>query len=244
MNGNDSDWLNDTVPEEKDNEQENITSTEVNNVDNPVDNKVLNESNDTISQKVNNDYQEDIRKEQPKTLSGIVQNINVEKSDDEVYLEEYMGKNYEKISTKLLNFGAFFFSYLYLFYRKMYLLGIIVLAIQTALILYVNQYVALVVNVILLFTTNIIYTGHAKRKIKKIKNSSGSKLKENLVNVCADKGGISKKAVFLGLVLTIGIFVFISFQFREKEPYMQVADFIDNKVEDIKYEIDNLISKD
>lgn len=236
MNGNDSGWLNDTLPENQ-NDSNNINSSS-NSIENneEINNQIV-QQNENITLE-NNEEKLSIAN---KTLGDMAGKIKEEElSDDEKYLEEYIGKNYEKIYTKLLNFGALFFTYLYLFYRKMYFLGFITLLIQTVLVIYVNPYVSLVINVILFFTTNIIYTSHAKRKIESIKNKSGSKLKENLVNESSAKGGVSKKSVFLAIILGIAATIFISFKLRDQEPYSQIADFIDNKVEEVKYEIEEL----
>ena len=56
-------------------------------------------------------------------------------NDDEL-LKEFIGKNYEKITTRRFNIAAFFFNSLYMFYRKMFGYGILTYLIFLVLYFY------------------------------------------------------------------------------------------------------------
>lgn len=122
--------------------------------------------------------------------------INSISSED--LLEEYIGKNYEKISKRKFNLAALFLSSLYLFYRKMTLLGIIIsilaiildiigLVINPILILILN----LIVSLILCFMFNKLYIDNAKKSIDKIKKKYTNKSISEIKEICKKNGGTS-----------------------------------------------------
>ena len=206
MKESNSDWLNDTVNEEK-----NITNIEQ---DNKIDSKEEN-TNNTINEEENNtnnlinEEKNNQKKDlSTQTLGSMVDKIEEEElSEEEKYLNEYFGPNAEKFSYKIFCFPGLLFSSLYIFYRKMYLLGFISLVIQLTLALFVNPYVALTMNILIFLFFNSLYTSHAKRKIDKIIHSSGSKESGYIMNLCAEKGGVNKGIVILIFVLEIAIVI-------------------------------------
>lgn len=215
MNESNSDWLNETLPENKNidiNNNTNENNSEIKE-DNIVNNNSSNIENDI---QTNNVEKENItlenNHEKPsianKTLGDMAGNIKEEElSDDEKFLIEFIGPNAEKFSYKIISLPGFIFTSLYMLYRKMYLLGFITLLIQLALIIFVNPYISLIINILTLIFFNSLYISHAKRKIEKIKLLSGSKDSGYIANLCADKGGVNKGIVLLAILLEIGIFV-------------------------------------
>ena len=233
MKESNSDWLDDTVSEE-----ENITSVEQNNnSDNNEENtnNIINEEEDNISNPIiekENDQKKDLT---TQTLSGMVDKIEEEElSEEEKYLNAYIGPNAEKFSYKIFSFPGLLFSSLYVFYRKMYLLGFISLVIQLALALFVNPYVALVINIIIFLFFNSLYTSHAKRKIEKTIHSSGSKETGYIINVCSEKGGVNKGVALFIFILEIAIII-LSFIFL---PVSKFYDGIKEQINEYSSEID------
>ena len=215
MNESNSDWLNETLPENKNidiNNNTNENNSEIKE-DNIVDN---NSSNIEKDIQINNVEKENItlenNDEKPsianKTLGDMAGNIKEEElSDDEKFLIEFIGPNAEKFSYKIISLPGFIFTSLYILYRKMYLLGFITLLIQLALIIFVNPYISLIINILTLIFFNSLYISHAKRKIEKIKLLSGSKDSGYMANLCADKGGVNKGIVLFALLIEVVIFV-------------------------------------
>lgn len=221
MNESNSDWLNDTLPDETTNINDN-SSTKQDSIDNSESNHNVSENNvvanenitDTNTNQTNNIEKESINLENTdskptilnKTLNEAVGKIEEEElSDDEKYLNEFIGPNAEKFSYKILSFPGFLFTSLYMLYRKMYLLGFITLIIELALILFVNPYISIIINILTLLFFNSLYISHAKRKIEKIKLLSGSKESGYITNLCSEKGGVNKGIVLLAFILEIGI---------------------------------------
>ena len=132
MDGNNSDWLNDTLPENTmDNNEKEINSS---NVDESIKEDNVNETTNStivIEEKV------DEKKEIP-TLGGMANKVEEEEelSDEEKYLLEYIGPNAEKLTYKVFSVPGFIFTSLYMFYRKTYLVGFITLLIQFLLIFF------------------------------------------------------------------------------------------------------------
>ena len=215
MNESNSDWLNETLPENKNidiNNNTNENNSEIKE-DNIVDNNGGNIEKDI---QINNVEKENITLENNdektsianKTLGDMAGNIKEEElSDDEKFLIEFIGPNAEKFSYKIISLPGFIFTSLYMLYRKMYLLGFITLLIQLALIIFVNPYISLIINILTLIFFNSLYLSHAKRKIEKIKLLSGSKDSGYMANLCADKGGVNKGIVLFALLIEVVIFV-------------------------------------
>lgn len=145
--------------------------------------------------------------------------INSISSED--LLEEYIGKNYKKISKRKFNLAALFLSSLYLFYRKMTLLGIIIsilaiildiigLVINPILILILN----LIVSLILCFMFNKLYIDNAKKSIDKIKKKYTNKSISEIKEICKKNGGTSIAfAIVFSLIIgavTSGIMTIVS----------------------------------
>ena len=110
----------------------------------------------------------------------------------------YIGKNYVKISKKKFSFPAFLLNWIYLFYRKRYILGTIQLLI--ILTIYViaqyNSFMYIVLGVFILITAilnsfffNKMYVKIVTKKTKKIKNKKYKLTSLEFIELCQRKGG-------------------------------------------------------
>ena len=116
--------------------------------------------------------------------------------DTDVLIVDYVGENYEKISTKPINFSALFFGISYMLYRKMYLEGgaaLVIAYILFYVLLLVNPLVAplifLIISIVLFVLFNTIYIKLSKKKIDKIKNRYKVMSVSELKKLCQKKGG-------------------------------------------------------
>jgi len=124
--------------------------------------------------------------------------------EDEELLKAFIGKNYEKITTRPFNFAGFFFTSLYMFYRKMFLYGFLVFILNLIIINLIDiSIISLAINVLIGVFVNKIYLKHAKSKINKIKTSNAQKSFNEIKEICSSKGGTSVGKLFLGLFLEI-----------------------------------------
>lgn len=128
-------------------------------------------------------------------------------------LRSFIGKNYDKITTKPFNFAGFFFTTGYMFYRKMFLYGILWFIINLIIINLIEQskqfFVTLILNIVVGFFVNKLYLYYANKKISKIKLKNSQKEFNELKEICASKGGTSLGKVFLGFVTEIAIAIVI-----------------------------------
>ena len=132
---------------------------------------------------------------QPQTLNQMTSGFN-----DEELLKAFIGKNYEKITKNPFNIPAFFFTSLYMFYRKMFLYSLLVFIAYLIILNVVNNFfVTILFNVAIGFVANKIYLYYTKNQINKIKVSNMNKTTEELKVICSDKGGTSVGKMFLGL---------------------------------------------
>ena len=127
-------------------------------------------------------------------------------------LKNFIGENYEKITTRQFNIPGFFFGTLYMFYRKMYLYATIFLILN--LIIYIllnNMYVGLLINILIALFVNKIYVSFANNKINKIKEKEKSE--EEIKKICKEQGGTSAIGIFIGCIIELlltGIYVAIA----------------------------------
>lgn len=129
-------------------------------------------------------------------------------ADDEKYLEAYIGPNYKKIISGKFSFSAFFFTFGYLFYRKMYLAGVLLALIEFIIINLVQN--ALISCVIIIFMDillglffNKIYIRRVMMKIEKLKIKYQSS-PQALLTACTLKGG---RSLPMAILMSIIIFV-------------------------------------
>ena len=126
--------------------------------------------------------------------------------NDEVLLKAFIGEKYEKITTSSFNIPAFFFTFLYMLYRKMFLYSMGMFIINLIVLNVVNVFaVNLVFNILMGIFMNKIYLFYAKNKIKKIKEQNQDKNPTELMAICARKGGTSVGLVCIGFIIDIVI---------------------------------------
>ena len=123
-------------------------------------------------------------------------------------MKAFIGKNYEKITTRNFNFSAFFFSSLYVLYRKMFWQGLVLycaMFVSSNLLGSIGKVISLVIALATGLMFNKIYVKYATDEVEKIKqqNPNGNSNAINLV--CFSKGGTSVGNIFLGLFIAIVI---------------------------------------
>lgn len=125
----------------------------------------MNQIDPSLQQTTN--YQNGFANQQP-----IGHNIN-----DEELLKSFVGNNYEKIATRTFNFAGFFFMTFYMFYRKMFLYGILLFLVNLVVLNLINNVIiTLLFNVAVGILVNKVYLFYAKRKIEKIKLQNSEKI--------------------------------------------------------------------
>lgn len=130
--------------------------------------------------------------------------------NDEELLKDFIGKNYEKITTRSFNFAGFFFTTFYMFYRKMFLYAIILFLVNLFILNVINNFIVTILfNVAVGFLVNKIYLYYAKNKIDKIKLQNPQKDINELKAICSNQGGTSVGKIFLGFLAEIGIAIVV-----------------------------------
>lgn len=146
---------------------------------------------------------------------------------DPVLLEAYVGPHYAKITKQRFNLPGFFFTNLYLFYRKMYWSASVLFAIDVLLFILTHNFVPdhtarvvvdifhqLAICLLVGFLVNRYYLYLAKRKIAKLKIKYPNRSRAELKGICNVKGGISVPAVIVSVILealiSALVFVFLT----------------------------------
>ena len=131
-----------------------------------------------------------------------MENINWWKKGTSFLKAKFFGKKYDKISKRIFNIPAFLFTSFYLFFRKMFGLGIVVFLISFALMNFINiPGIFLVVNLLLGFGFNKIYMASVRKRVNKLKEKNQYMRIEDIKDMCISKGGTSVGKIFLGLIV-------------------------------------------
>lgn len=234
---NSADVSNSMRQDNNQNINNNVNSTEINNMQRdsqniqeqstiqvPVENENLQNTTSNFEVQNNvemtnttNNLQNNISSEQP-----VSNNINFGTSNEEEskeLLKAYIGKNYEKITTRKFNFAGAFFGALYMFYRKMFGYAIIVFLINLTISSVIsnviknsvlNFVISILLGVIVGIFVNNIYVKFSNQKINKIKSKNPSKNIDELKSICANKGGTSIGYIFLGIITEIVMAIIIA----------------------------------
>lgn len=153
----------------------NMVNNSVSSVDNNVNQNLMVDNNNQVNnQSINNDI-----------------NSNV----DEELVRAYVGEKYDKIKNSSFSLPTFFLGSLYLFYRKMYLYGWLMMLLGP---------LAFIGFIILAIKFKDVYLKDVSKKVNKIKLKNSNLSNEELKNICSKKGGTSIGGVLLN---TFGIFV-------------------------------------
>ena len=97
------------------------------------------------------------------------------------------------------SFCTLFFGYIYVFYRKMWLLGFIWLLIS--ILLYNHFWIALGLNVFIAFCFKEIYLSYVDGKVRKIKEQYSNYSGSQLVYICSKKGGTTIIPVIISVII-------------------------------------------
>lgn len=140
----------------------------------------------------------------PQQTQPLVEKVP-EISDDEL-LMSFIGPNYEKITTKPINFSGLFFSSFYMFYRKMFLYGLIFFLIQFALMNIIdNAILNIIPNILVGLFINKLYVSNAIKKVQKIKSENPIADYNTLNKICSSKGGTSTGQLILGTIVSVSL---------------------------------------
>lgn len=128
-------------------------------------------------------------------------------SDD--LLVSFIGENYQKFANNFFNWSAFFFGASYFFYRKLYLVGFIILILTN---IFTNSLIGiLVLGVVEGFVFYPIYRSWAMQKIDTIRTEKASLSHEEQRSFCIQAGGTSIPSIIMcfGINIVISLISFL-----------------------------------
>ena len=130
---------------------------------------------------------------------------------DDRLIEAFTGEDYKWIIRRPFNIYAFFLSWMYFIYRKMYITGVAGLVLTGIVCKLFPSFIipyAIIVMILSGFIFNPIYKLYAKFRISKIKDHNYGTDDFTLEQICSEKGGTS-------LIIALIIFaIFIIVMFR------------------------------
>ena len=131
-------------------------------------------------------------------------------------LHAYAGKNYYKFITRHFNVAGFFFSVIYLLFRKLYVAGVVIFLLDILLINLIRDHVHVIlpafflglgVNIALSllvgFLANEYYIFAAGYKIGRLKHKYPGRSHAELRGICEAKGGTNSIALTFGFFAKI-----------------------------------------
>lgn len=152
-----------------------------------------------------------IIKQNKKTKDGLNQDIIIGNTStlEEKLIIAYIGNNYQKIMKKNFSIPAFFLSWGYILYRKLYFPAILGMTVIIFLSFLPEQIYLLLVFAILFvigFGFNRFYTYTVNKYINKIKKENPNATESELIDICQKNGGTN---IWLAIVIFL-IFLIIS----------------------------------
>lgn len=129
-------------------------------------------------------------------------------ADDLELLKLFIGEKYNKFINSTFNVPAMFFTFLYYFYRKMFLYGILFFIANFLIINLIKvPLMSLGISILAGFFTNKVYLFYAKNKVAKIKKDNPNVTFGELKMLCSKKGGTSIGLLLLGIFIEILVVV-------------------------------------
>jgi len=124
-------------------------------------------------------------------------------------IDAYIGKNADKIKSGKFSWPSFFFGVLYVLYRKMWLLWLIIVAISAvaSLIIPLPALIEYIISGIIIgLIFNKVYVNKVRKKVEKIVRENPGKTKEELKAICSKKGGTT----IIPVLIIVGLFIAIT----------------------------------
>lgn len=142
-------------------------------------------------------------------------------SEMDYYIETYIGEDYKWVAKRPINIYALLLSWIYFLYRKLYIIGILGLAVTGVVVKFYwasLPYYVFIVMLLCGLLFNPIYMFIVKRRVKRYKRmyEAGRELEE----VCYKKGGVNTpRALFIFCIfLAILLFTYIHIDFGKEKP--------------------------
>lgn len=125
----------------------------------------------------------------------------------------FVGEKYDSFVNDKFNVGAFFFTLLYMLYRKMYVYALIYFVCLSAFesIAVKFFYSTIILNILCGLFMNKVYLYFANKKVESIKQANAGKSEEELKAICIKKGGTSVGAAIFGGCLSAVLLLLILF---------------------------------
>ena len=155
--------------------------------------------------------------EAPKSLSDVLKSSaennkgSVLKIDERDLLNEYVYTHQERIINGTINFAGIIFGPFYYLYRKLFIIGMILLSVDIALLLMDKLYFALGCWAFFGIIFNYIYLFKARRVIKKIIKNNPNGDAYELGRISSTKGATSYTQVLAGDILEVLILIGIGY---------------------------------
>lgn len=158
---------------------------------------------------------------------------------DEEYLKAFIGPKYDKIKNTTFSFPMFFLGPFYLFYRKMYMAGLIY--ILSTILLFILSPFFFIVAIILGFSFKFIYIRFAIKKVNKLLMQYKDLDHESKIEECKRAGGTNLFLPIIIFILTIisivVIFITLLVYSLEKDEQERLKKDTTFKLEELSYTI-------
>lgn len=159
------------------------------------------------------DYQQQINQQQYSGVKPVQQILeNTEADNEEVLINTYIGKNADQLRSGF-SFCCFFLGVFYPLYRKMWLFSAIWYAMNylIAIIFPEIDFISRIINLIAAIVFKELYMNTVRKRVNKIKNNNPGKSQEELIAICARKGGPTILGPILGALVVFTVAFSIAF---------------------------------
>lgn len=138
-------------------------------------------------------------------------------NDEENLIKAYIGKDSENIYNESFSIWTLLFGSFYVFYRKMWLLGILMTIFYFCVNTFIPEYyyINFLIDLLVSLFFNKYYVSKVKEKVRMIKERNPGYNTPDLMNSCIKEGGTSilsaiGMTILCGLFFTTGVFTYFT----------------------------------
>jgi len=132
-----------------------------------------------------------------------VSQMNLNQNNNEDLIDAYIGKNADKLKSKKFSLPTLFLGVLYVFYRKMWGLGLLWMLISIVSV--IIPFGPFILPIVVAIIFNKTYLKNVTKKVEKIISENPGKTREELKLICSKKGGTSMIPVVLFSLIVLAI---------------------------------------
>ena len=191
-----------------------------------------------------------------KIHNFLARHLSFDIVDDPDLLHAYAGKNYYKFLTRRFNVAGFFFSVIYLLFRKLYVAGVLIFILDILLInlirdnihvilpaFFLGLGVNLTLSLLIGFFANEYYLFAVGWKIGRLKRKYPGRNHDELRGICEAKGGTNSIAFTFGFFAKIISSIVLVINMLFSDAVITLDNSVSGIIRTVRSEVDTIVTE-